>query len=66
MQTKEKPDEAGNPNEKAIKDSNYFSDNECITAFNLWKATAKAEAEAANAPAEEAPAAEATEAPAEA
>ena len=46
MQTKEKPDTAGNPNEKAIKDTTFLSDNECITAFNLWKATAKAEAEA--------------------
>ena len=46
MQTKEKPDTAGNPNEKAIKDTAFLSDNQCIREFNFLIAMAEAEAEA--------------------
>ena len=34
MQTKEKPDTAGNPNEKAIKDNDYFFNNQFINELN--------------------------------
>ena len=46
MQTKEKPDTAGNPNEKAIKDTTFLSDIQCIRDFIFLIATAEAEAEA--------------------